>query len=158
MAATLTLRLRLKSSPFLPSRFGDPWRLVSFKYCRGLSALDFLSLVDAMQPGAFRSADVDEHVFAAVIRLDEAKTFLAVKPLLRFLASRNPSLPRSWNNWTAEHELPASLQSVMPLASEQDRETSGRSRTQADLSHLDRRMTPRLFAATGSVYYVRLQP
>jgi hypothetical protein len=39
-------------------------------------------------------------------------------------------------------ELPASQQSVMPLASKQDRETSGKSRTQADLSHLDRRMTP----------------
>jgi len=55
--------------------------------CRGLSALghnverDFLSLVEAMQPGAFHSADVDEDVLAAVVRLDEAKAFLAVEPL-----------------------------------------------------------------------------
>ena len=55
-------------------------------------------------------------------------------------------------------ELPASQQSVMPLSSKQDRETSGESRTQADLSHLDRRIDTRLFAATGSVYHVRLQP
>jgi hypothetical protein len=45
------------------------------------------------------------------------------------------------NNCTAEHELSASQQSVMRLASKQDRKTSGKSRTQADLSHLDRRMT-----------------
>src|SRR6516225_5699735 len=50
--------------------------------------------------------------------------------------------PRSCNNWTAENALSASQQSVMPLASKQDRKTSGKSRTQADLSHLDRRMTP----------------
>jgi len=55
--------------------------------CRGLSALghnverDFLSLIEATQPGAFYSADVDEHVLAAVIRLDESKAFLAVEPL-----------------------------------------------------------------------------
>src|SRR6516165_2096296 len=51
---------------------------------------------------------------------------------------------------TASHKSPASQQSVMPLASKLDRETSGKSRTQADLSHLDRRMTSRLFAAKGS--------
>ena len=49
-------------------------------------------------------------------------------------------------NWSARDcrttKLPASQQSVMSLSSKQDRETSGKSRTQADLSHLDRRMTP----------------
>jgi hypothetical protein len=55
--------------------------------CRGLSALghnverDFLSLVEAAHPGAFDSADVDEHVLAAVIWLDEAEALLAVEPL-----------------------------------------------------------------------------
>jgi hypothetical protein len=66
--------------------FGAPirrWQVA----CRGLSALshnverDFLSLVEAMQPGPFHSADVDEHVLAAVIRLDEPEAFLAVEPL-----------------------------------------------------------------------------
>ena len=54
---------------------------------RGLSALghnverDLLSLVEAAHPGAFDSANVDEHVLAAVIRLDEAEAPLAVEPL-----------------------------------------------------------------------------
>jgi hypothetical protein len=58
----------------------------------------------------------------------------------------------------AEHKLPASQQSVMPLASKQDRETSGKSRTQADLSHLDRRMTPGCSQQQGAFDHVRLQP
>src|SRR5215471_15256472 len=56
---------------------------------RGLSGLavgyqverDFLTLVEAIHPGAFDSADVDEYVLAAIIRLDEAVAFLAVEPL-----------------------------------------------------------------------------
>jgi hypothetical protein len=40
-----------------------------------------LSLIEAAQPGAFDSADVYEHILAAVIRLDETETFLAVEPL-----------------------------------------------------------------------------
>src|SRR5215472_16181106 len=54
--------------------------------CRGLSAFghnverDFLSLVETVHPGAFDSADVDEYVFAAVIRLNEAEALLAVEP------------------------------------------------------------------------------
>jgi hypothetical protein len=40
-----------------------------------------LSLVEAMHPGAFDSTDVHEHILAAVIRLDEAEAFLAIKPL-----------------------------------------------------------------------------
>jgi hypothetical protein len=66
--------------------------------CRGLSALghnverDFLSLVEAAHPGAFDSADVDEHVLAAVIRLDEAEALLAVEPLYGSLRHVNVSL------------------------------------------------------------------
>jgi hypothetical protein len=41
----------------------------------------FLALVEAIHPGAFDGADVDEYVLAAVIRLDEAVAFLAVEPL-----------------------------------------------------------------------------
>jgi hypothetical protein len=40
-----------------------------------------LSLIEAAHPGAFDSADVHEHVLAAVIRLDETEAFLAVEPL-----------------------------------------------------------------------------
>ena len=42
---------------------------------------DFLSLVQAVHAGTLNGADVDENVLAAVIRLDEAKAFLAVEPL-----------------------------------------------------------------------------
>ena len=42
---------------------------------------DLLSLVQAVHPGAFDGADVDEYILAAVIRLDETKAFLAVEPL-----------------------------------------------------------------------------
>jgi hypothetical protein len=39
-----------------------------------------LSLVEAVHSGAFDSADVHEHILAAVIRLNEAEAFLAIKP------------------------------------------------------------------------------
>jgi len=42
---------------------------------------DFLALVQAVHPGTFDSADVNEYVPATVIRLDEAVAFLAVEPL-----------------------------------------------------------------------------
>jgi len=42
---------------------------------------DFLSLVEAVHPGALDGANVHENILAAVIRLDEAKAFLAVEPL-----------------------------------------------------------------------------
>jgi hypothetical protein len=41
---------------------------------------DLLSLVEAMHSGAFDRADMHEHILAAVIRLDEAKAFLAIEP------------------------------------------------------------------------------
>jgi len=53
----------------------------------------------------------------------------------------------------------------MPLASKQDRETSGKSRTQADLSHLDRRIIPavrsnreRLIMCDYSLHFVASRP
>ncbi len=42
---------------------------------------DLLSFIKATHPRAFDGADVHEHIFAAVTRLDEAKPFLAVEPL-----------------------------------------------------------------------------
>src|SRR5262249_61114803 len=41
---------------------------------------DLLSLVEAVHSGAFDSADVHEHILAAVIGLNEAEAFLAIKP------------------------------------------------------------------------------
>jgi hypothetical protein len=57
--------------------------------CRGLAALsigddfefDLLSFVQPMHPGAFNRADMHEHVLAAIVRLNEAESFLAVEPL-----------------------------------------------------------------------------
>jgi hypothetical protein len=40
-----------------------------------------LAFSQAMHTGAFDRADVDENVGASVLRLNEAKTFLAVEPL-----------------------------------------------------------------------------
>jgi hypothetical protein len=42
---------------------------------------DLLSLVEAMQSGAFDCADVHEDILAAVIWLDEAEAFLSIEPL-----------------------------------------------------------------------------
>ena len=42
---------------------------------------DFLSLIETVHPGTLDGADVHENILAAVIRLDEAKAFLAVEPL-----------------------------------------------------------------------------
>src|SRR5271154_4120059 len=41
---------------------------------------DFLSLGEVAKPRAFDSADVDEHVLAAVVGLDEAKALRCVEP------------------------------------------------------------------------------
>jgi hypothetical protein len=40
----------------------------------------FLTLVEAPQTSALYGADMNENVIAALIRLDEAKAFLAVEP------------------------------------------------------------------------------
>ena len=42
---------------------------------------DLLSLVEVLYPCALDGADVHENILAAVIGLDEAKTFLAAEPL-----------------------------------------------------------------------------
>src|SRR5579871_4402128 len=50
---------------------------------------DLLSLGKTGHPSALDCADMDENVLAAVIRLDEAKTFLAVEPLYGSLRHRH---------------------------------------------------------------------
>src|ERR1700731_4444671 len=47
---------------------------------------DFLTLVQRVQACAFDGADMDEHVLAAVIRLNEAVAFLRIEPLYGALA------------------------------------------------------------------------
>src|ERR1700730_14111993 len=47
---------------------------------------DFLTLVQRVETRAFDGADMDEHVLAAVIRLNEAVAFLRIKPLYGALA------------------------------------------------------------------------
>src|SRR6185295_12337381 len=42
---------------------------------------DLLSLVEGAHPGAFDRADMDEDILAAVFRLNEAETLLAIEPL-----------------------------------------------------------------------------
>jgi hypothetical protein len=42
---------------------------------------ELLSLVEGAQAGTLDRADVNEHILAAVVRLNEAKAFLAVEPL-----------------------------------------------------------------------------
>src|SRR5262249_61209768 len=54
-------------------------------------------------------------------------------------------------------KLPASQQSGMTLASDQDRDTSGKSRTQArSLTHLDRRILSGCLQEQGDIDHVRL--
>jgi hypothetical protein len=43
--------------------------------------LDLLTFIEAVHPCAFDGADMHEDVFAAIIRLNEAETLLAVEPL-----------------------------------------------------------------------------
>src|ERR1700730_158073 len=47
---------------------------------------DFLTLVQRVETRAFDGADMDEHILAAVIRLNEAVAFLRIKPLYGALA------------------------------------------------------------------------
>ena len=47
---------------------------------------DFLSLIKSIHSSAFDGADMDENILAAVTRLNEAKSLLAIEPL-HFLVS-----------------------------------------------------------------------
>src|SRR5271165_1438147 len=43
--------------------------------------VDLLAFVQVVHPGALNGADMDEHVRAAVVRLDETKALLGIEPL-----------------------------------------------------------------------------
>ena len=69
----------------------------AFRLLRGLASLsirdevkgNLLSFVEAVESGALNGADVNEHILAAIVRLDEAKAFLAVEPLYGSLRHGN---------------------------------------------------------------------
>src|SRR5580698_4470751 len=62
--------------------------LASLSVCDQVKS-NFLSLVEAVESGALNGADVNEHILAAIVRLDEAKAFLAVEPLYGSLRHEN---------------------------------------------------------------------
>ena len=62
--------------------------LASLSVCDQVKS-NFLSLVEAVETGALNGADVHEHILAAIVRLDEAKAFLAVEPLYGSLRHEN---------------------------------------------------------------------
>src|SRR5437588_9274157 len=52
---------------------------------------DLLTFVEIAHSSAFDCTDVHEHVLAAVVRLNEAETLLAIKPLYSSCRHRTPS-------------------------------------------------------------------
>src|SRR4051812_711587 len=84
-----TMPVALMSKMGGPERSGPPWSDGAKIRRRGLSGLailgllifDLLTFVQAAHSGSFDRTDVDEYVLAALIRLNEAVTLLAIKPL-----------------------------------------------------------------------------
>src|SRR5579872_6735800 len=64
----------LHRAQIVRSRFAGPAVCNDFKR-------HLLTLVEGAHAGAFDGADMNENVLAAVVRLNEAETLLAVKPL-----------------------------------------------------------------------------
>src|ERR1700723_1979496 len=62
--------------------------LASLSICDEVKS-NLLSLVQAVESGALNGADVHEDILAAIVRLDEAKAFLAVEPLYGSLRHEN---------------------------------------------------------------------
>src|ERR1700691_1276656 len=75
---------RATAEPQPPSS-SDAAKLVGRSLARSLVLRELvgqlLAFVQARHPGALHRADVNEHILAAVVRLDEAITLLRVKPL-----------------------------------------------------------------------------
>jgi hypothetical protein len=54
---------------------------------------DFLPFMETVEPGSLNRADMDEYVFAAAVRLNEAITLCAVEPLNRACGhAQSPSM------------------------------------------------------------------
>jgi hypothetical protein len=66
------------------TRRGFPGPTIGFDLER-----DFLTLVETIHARALNGTNVNEHIFAAVARLDETKAFLAVEPLYSSLHHNN---------------------------------------------------------------------
>ena len=52
-------------------------------FARDFLVLDNLSLVEAAEAGFLDSRDVNEHIFAAALRLNKSVPFLRIEPLDR---------------------------------------------------------------------------
>src|ERR1700761_4818339 len=63
-------------------------RLASAAVCDDIKA-DALSLIKGAHAGAFNRADMNKDVIAAIGKLNEAKTFLTIKPLHSSRVHRN---------------------------------------------------------------------
>jgi hypothetical protein len=72
-----------------------------------LFEFDLLSLAQPAHPGAFNRADMHENILAAIVRLNETETFLAVEPL--YGSSRHKTLSFS----ACVHKLRSQTQSFM---------------------------------------------
>jgi hypothetical protein len=70
--------------------------------------LKLLPLIEGAQAGALDCADVNEHILAAVIRLNEAEALLAVKPLYSARAHKNV-LSIAVHTWALAGEIFACL-------------------------------------------------
>jgi hypothetical protein len=65
---------RLRGAQILRGRFASP------AVCNDIKG-NLLSLVEGAHAGAFNGADMNENILVSLVRLNEAETLLAVKPL-----------------------------------------------------------------------------
>jgi hypothetical protein len=63
-------------------------RLAGSSVCDDIE-FELLPLVEGAQAGTLDRTDVNEHILAAVVRLNEAKAFLVVEPLYRARTHEN---------------------------------------------------------------------
>src|ERR1700754_934953 len=70
----------------------------------------FLPFGEAGQASPFHRADVNEHVLSTILRLNEAKTLLAVKPLHN--TCRHVTLSSRRNSALRPHDLRAGSNSI----------------------------------------------
>jgi len=85
-AAFRYFKATFQDAPFvLKNRLSGGAKIVGRRFARAAIGHDFvgdlLAFTQGSKPGTFNSADVYEHVVAAVIRLDEAIALGCVKPL-----------------------------------------------------------------------------
>src|SRR5215831_18912172 len=98
---------------------------------------------------------VEEPSTASIADMCGATCDVRYRPIADMPLTQSPR--RIYSATVAGQKLPASQQSAMTLASDQDRDTSGKSRTQArSFTHLDRRILPGCSQQQGDIDHVRL--